>query len=55
LEAAVMERRISGRAHYLSPEELSSVNADYQMQCRIYEHVMDYGFDYAKVPKDFRG
>lgn len=55
LEAAVLERRISGRANYLSPEELATINVDYQTQCRIYEHVIDYGYDYAKVPKDFRG
>jgi hypothetical protein len=55
LEAAVLEKRMSGRAYYLSPEELSQNNLDYQNQCRIYEQVLDFGFDREKVPLEFRG
>ena len=55
LEAAVIERRASGRSHYLDPDTLASLNLDWQMQCRIWEHVVDFGLDFSKVPKEFKG
>lgn len=54
LELAVMERRHSGKLQYPTPDELAMINNDYQFQCRIYEHLMDVGLDYYKVPSDHR-
>jgi hypothetical protein len=56
LIAAVMERRSADRNYYLPPEEIAilSANPEWQTNCRIAEHLVDYVFDYDKIPHDWR-
>lgn len=41
---AVYERRAAGRSYYLPPDEIAIIlnSKDYQMQCRIIDHCVDY-------------
>lgn len=44
---AVYERRAAGRSYYLSPEEIAEIssNKNWQIQCRIAEHAVDFAHD----------
>jgi len=53
---AVYERRSADRSYYLSPDEILVLraNREWQSQCAIAEHIVDYALDYSKIPQNLR-